>query len=83
MKETETQKTETQNNTLENLYTVRQFCERFKFVSQSSIRYLIFNADTNKFNKVITRIGRKILLDAAAFEAWLKETNQENIVQFN
>lgn len=74
---------ETQNNTLENLYTVKQFSEKFKFVSQASLRYLIFNADTNGFSKVIQRIGKKILLDSEVFGSWLKETNQENIVKFN
>lgn len=74
---------ETQSNNLENLYTVRQFSEKFKFVSQSSLRYLIFNADLNGFGRVIKRIGRKVLLDATAFDTWLKETNQENIVKFH
>ena len=74
---------ETQNNTLENLYTVKQFAAKFKFVSQASLRFLIFNADTNKFNKVIKRIGKKILLDSVAFDNWLKESNQENIVKFS
>jgi len=76
---------ETQNNVLENYYTVRTFSEKFPFVSQSSLRFLIFNADENRLNefKVIKRIGKKILLDSVAFDAWLKGTNQENIVQFN
>jgi hypothetical protein len=47
------------------------------FMTESGWRYLIFHADTNGFNKVIKRIGRKILLDYSAFELWLKEENEK------
>jgi len=66
-----------QQNTLENYFTVKQFSEKFPFVSQSSLRWIIFNAEKNGFNKVIKRIGAKILLNADAFEIWLKEINSE------
>ena len=35
------------------------------------LRHLIFFADTNGFNKVIRRIGRRVLIDEAAFFDWV------------
>lgn len=34
------------------------------------LRHLIFFAETNGFNKVIRRIGRRVLIDEAAFFEW-------------
>jgi len=58
-------------------YTVKQFAKEKKFISEAGLRWLIFNADTNGFEKVIRRIGKKVLLDWNAFESWLQETNQK------
>ena len=68
-------------NTLENYFTVKQFAVKFPFVSQSSLRWMIFNADKNGFSKVIKRIGAKILINATAFEELLKEINQETAIK--
>ncbi|HYT01789.1 MAG TPA: hypothetical protein VEP90_15520 [Methylomirabilota bacterium] len=35
-------------------------------------RHLIFNAKKNGFDKVIKRVGRRILIDEAAFFEWVK-----------
>lgn len=59
------------------LLTVKQFAQEKKFISESGLRYLIFNADTNGFNKVIKKIGRKVLIDFNAFEDWLNTINQQ------
>lgn len=37
------------------------------------LRHLIFFADTNGFNKVIRRVGRRILIDEQAFFAWVDQ----------
>lgn len=56
------------------LMTVAQFAAEHPAFSQSAIRHLIFDAKSNKFSKVIKRIGkRKILLDEAAFFLWVEE----------
>lgn len=68
-------------NTLENYFTVKQFAVKFPFVSQSSLRWMIFNAEKNGFSKVIKRIGAKILINANLFEDWLKEINQETALK--
>ena len=58
---------------LENYFTVRQFAEKFPFTTQSGLRYYIFNASKNGFDKVIKRIGSKVLINAEAFEKWIDE----------
>lgn len=60
------------------LLTVKQFAKEKGFISESGLRYLIFNADTNGFEKVIKRIGRKVLIDIQAFELWLEEINKKD-----
>ena len=65
-----------QGTTQTNYFTVKQFAKEKKFISESGIRFLIFNAETNGFNKVIKRIGKKILIDYNAFEVWLQSINE-------
>ena len=36
----------------------------------AGLRHLIFNADKNGFDSVIVRIGRRVLIDEAAFFEW-------------
>ncbi len=39
------------------------------------LRYLVFHADTNGFNRVIKRIGRRILIDEVKFFEWVAKQN--------
>ena len=39
------------------------------------LRALVFHADTNGFDKVIRRIGRRVLIDEEAFFLWVDEQN--------
>ena len=55
------------------LLTVPQFALEHPAFSQSSLRHLIFDANTNGFHQVIKRIGRKILIDETAFFYWVEE----------
>ena len=41
--------------------------------SVGGLRWLVFNSKLNGFNKVIRRIGRRILLDEAAYFDWLED----------
>lgn len=68
---------------LENYFTVRQFAEKFQFTTQSGLRYYIFHSAKNGFDKVIKRIGTKVLINSNAFEKWLEENNGRNIVKGN
>lgn len=38
---------------------------------QGGLRHLIFHAATNGFDAVLRRIGRRILIDEAAFFKWV------------
>ena len=52
-----------QTSTLQtNYFTVKQFAQEKGFISQAGLRYLIFHADTNGLDKVIKRIGKKVLI---------------------
>jgi len=39
--------------------------------TEAGLRYYIFNAEFNGFDKVIKRIGRRILIDEEAFFNWV------------
>ena len=66
------------------LFSVRQFCERNKAFTQSTMRALIFQADLKFSAKgkqlagnglieagAVLRGGRKVLIDEAKFYEWL------------
>jgi len=58
------------------LFTVRQAEDVYPAFTQSSLRYLIFNStgnNPNGFAACIHRIGRKVLIDADNFEAWVEQ----------
>ena len=55
---------------LPQLIPVTHWNERHPWPSAGGLRHLIFFADTNGFNKVIRRIGRRVLIDEAAFFEW-------------
>jgi hypothetical protein len=38
---------------------------------QGGLRHLIFYAKTNGFDRVIKRVGRRVLIDEAAFFEWV------------
>jgi len=47
------------------LLTVGQFCARHKFITESALRFQIFNQGENGLEKsgAILRLGRKILIE--------------------
>lgn len=44
--------------------------------TESSIRWLVFNENTNGFSKCVRRIGRKVLIDLDQFESWIDQQKQ-------
>ena len=52
-------------------FTVKDFAKRHAWATEGSLRHLIFYRESNGFDRVIRRIGRKILLDESAFFEWL------------
>lgn len=58
-----------------SLFTVNQFADKYAFVNVGGLRCLIFNEKTNGFNKVVKRIGRKVLIDEKAYFEWIDQQN--------
>jgi len=53
------------------LIPVSDWPEHHAWPPVGGLRHLIFNAKSNGFNKVIRRIGRRVLIDEAAFFNWV------------
>jgi hypothetical protein len=51
--------------------TVRQLAAKHPAFSEPSLRWLIFNRSRNGFDACVIRIGRRVLVDEAAFLGWL------------
>ena len=60
-----------------DLLTVTQFVNKHQFATHGGLRHLIFNASSNGFEKVIKRMGRRVLLEEKAFFEWIEENNQK------
>lgn len=58
---------------LPHLIPVTKWTEHHEYPSISSLRWLIFNAERTGFKKVIRRVGRRVLIDEAAFFEWVRE----------
>ena len=61
--------------TTTHLIPVTKWNEHHDWPPIGGLRHLIFNANTNGFDKVIKRCGRRVLIDEAAFFQWVDEQN--------
>jgi hypothetical protein len=52
--------------------TIRQTAQAYPAMTESALRWLRFNGDVNGFNRCVLAVGRKLLIDADAFEQWLE-----------
>ena len=52
------------------LIPVNEWHEHHAWPPEGGLRHLIFNANKNGFNKVVRRIGRRVLIDEQAFFNW-------------
>ena len=57
------------------LVTVRQFCEKFTYPSESAMRAIILDSSINGFDKAIFRVGRRVLVNVPAFFEIIQEKN--------
>lgn len=57
--------------TLPVLLTVRQFCHKYPWAKEGTLRAAILKGDTNGFDACIVNLGRKILLDETKVFEWL------------
>lgn len=53
--------------------TVEQFAARYPAFTTASLRWLLFNRATNGLDAAVVQIGRRVLIDEAAFVAWLRD----------
>jgi hypothetical protein len=56
------------------LFTVKQFAERWPYLTYGGLRYKIFNQYDNGLfaSGAIIKDGKKVLIDEDKFFAWLK-----------
>ena len=59
-----------ENTNTTRLISVKSWPSQHDWPSIGGLRHLIFNANDNGFNTVIRRIGRRVLIDEAAFFEW-------------
>ncbi len=52
--------------------TVEQMAEKYPAFTEPSLRWLLFNRETNGLNAAVVQLGRKVLIDEQAFVAWLR-----------
>jgi hypothetical protein len=57
------------------LIPVPQWHQHHPWPPLGGLRGLVFNSNTNGFDKVIRRVGRRILIDEAAFFQWVNDRN--------
>lgn len=64
------------NTITTRLIPVSDWPEHHAWPPVGGLRHLIFNAKSNGFDKVIRRIGRRVLIDEKAFFDWALEGNR-------
>ena len=57
--------------------TVKQYAERYPWPSESALRWMIFRSSTNGMESALIRVGRRIILDVAAFNVWVRNQEKE------
>jgi hypothetical protein len=67
---------EQNNSKSTTLIPVNKWPERHPWPPIGGLRHLIFNAKVNGFDKVVKRAGRRVLIDEAAFFAWMDDQSQ-------
>ena len=67
------------NNTSETMpkyMTIKQWVSKFGYFPEGGLRHLIFSNPS--FNqRVVKRVGKKVLLDVQALENWIGEQQQD------
>lgn len=63
----------TKEYTFPRLIPVTDWKDHHAWPSPGGLRHLIFFAETNGFKQVIRRVGRRVLIDEAAFFAWVDQ----------
>lgn len=52
--------------------TVKQTAQKYPAFPEGGLRHLIFHERTNGFDTVVTRVGRKVLINESSFQKWIQ-----------
>ncbi len=55
------------------LIPVPKWNDHHEYPALGGLRGLIFNRETNGFDKVVKKVGRRVLIDEQAFFTWVEE----------
>ena len=69
--------TEVQKVIVKSFMQVKAFAEKYPDWKESSLRWLIFNRATNGFASVFRKVGKKVLIDEAAFFEKIEASTME------
>lgn len=58
------------------LIPVNRWNEHHSWPALGGLRHLIFHSNTNGFDSVIRRVGRRVLIDEDAFFEWVDRSDQ-------
>ena len=64
-----------QSDNQRRLIPVSKWNDFHSWPPQGGLRHLIFHEQSNGFNKVVRRAGRRVLIDEKAFFEWLDNQN--------
>jgi len=64
----------------EKLRSVQQVADTCPAVTIGQLRWWIFNAEQNGFGVVLVRVGGRVYVDIDAFNMWLEQKRQAQIV---
>ena len=59
------------------ILTVRDFCTKHLWPPEGGLRHIIFYSSENGAEAFIRRVGRRVLIDEAAFFVWVAAQNEK------
>lgn len=62
------------------LIPLTKWQEHHSYPPIGGLRHLVFHSKTNGFDKVIKRVGSRILIDENAFFQWVESQNEVNSI---
>lgn len=57
---------------IEQFSTIKKFAKKYPAFTEPSLRWMAFNRKANGFDRAFIKIGRKLLIDDAAFVECLR-----------
>lgn len=60
------------------LITIQDWKKHHEWPPEGGLRHLIFNRHKNGFAKVVKKVGKRVLIDEAAFFEWVANQRMED-----